>query len=283
MKFLIVGDMHIKYTAPVFRKNTYYEELLNKIDQINVLMNKYTATPICLGDLFNSYVEDYFETIAYDLSSKFKGLWSSIVGNHDCKNLDGNLKGTSFGVLNKANILLLPDSYFPFMDYFHYYKRKEFTGKSKNKIAFIHDYVMPNGTNENFEYKECFENDYKIVFCGHYHYPFDVVVGQTRYINPGSLMRSTIKELELNRTPEVILFDSDTLEVQHIPLKVKPLQEVSNPLEENKLDSTFESKFVDMLLKNDLNGDSNDIISLLQKNKVDDKIIEYIKAKMEEI
>lgn len=283
MKYIVVGDPHIKYTAPVFRKNTYYEELLDKIDQINVLMNKYTATPICLGDLFNSYVEDYFETIAYDLSSKFNGLWASIIGNHDCKSIDGNLKGTSFGVLNKANIVLLPDSYFPFMDFFHYYKRKEFTGKSKNKVAFIHDYIMPKGTKEKFEYKECFQNDYKVVFCGHYHYPFDVVVGGTRYINPGSLMRSTITELELNRTPEVILFDSDTLEVQHIPLKVKPLQEVSNTLEENKLDSTFESKFVDMLLKNDLTGDNNDIISLLKKNKVDDNIVKYIQTKMEEI
>ena len=142
---------------------------------------------------------------------------------------------------------------------------------------------MPRGTKENFEYKECFENEYRLVFCGHYHYPFDYSVGRTIYLNPGSLMRSTVKELQLNRTPEVILFDDDTLEYKHIPLKVKPLSEVSNPLEENKLDKTFESKFVDMLLKNDLTGSNNDIISLLQKNNIDKNVVEYIQKKMDEI
>ena len=69
----------------------------------------------------------------------------------------------------------------------------------------------------------------------------------------------------------------------HIPLKVKPLTEVSNPLQENKLDKTFESKFVDMLLKNDLTGNNNDIINLLQKNNIDKNVVEYIQKKMDEI
>lgn len=279
MRTLIVGDLHIKYVAPVFRK-TYYEDLLDKIDQINNLSKTYNCDVICLGDFFNSYVEDYFETIAYDLSDRLKN-WYSLIGNHDCKSVDGNLKGTSFGVLLKSGLLQLPQ--FAGHDYFHYYNRKNFTGKSENKVAFIHDYIMPSGTKENFEYRECFENDYRIVFCGHWHYPYDLTIGSTRYINPGSLMRSTIKELQLKRTPEVILFNDETLEVKHIPLKVKPLEEVSNSLEENKLDKTFESKFADMLLKNDLTGNNNDIISLLKKNKVEDNIIQYIQNKISEV
>ena len=280
MNLVIVGDLHIKYVAPTFRKETYFQELKDKINQINIVAQENNAKVLCLGDFFNSYVEDYFELIIYELADMIYG-WQSLIGNHDCKSVDGNLKGTSFGVLVQMNTIKIPTC--GSFDYFHYYNRNQFTGKSINQVAFIHDYIMPKGTKEKFEYKECFENDYKVVFCGHYHYPFDVVVGGTRYINPGSLMRSTVKELELNRTPEVILLDSDTLQVTHIPLKVKPLQEVSNSLEENKLDSTFESKFVDMLLKNNLTGDNEDIISLLQKNKVDDKIVKYIQTKMEEI
>ena len=207
--------------------------------------------------------------------------WQSLIGNHDCKSVDGNLRGTSFGVLVQMDTIKIPNN--GSFDYFHYYNREQFTGKSINQIAFIHDYIMPSGTKENFEYKECFENDYRIVFCGHYHYPFDKNVGGTRYINPGSLMRSTIKELELNRTPEVILFNSDTMEVKHIPLKVKPLIEVANTLEENKLDKTFESKFADMLLKNDLTGDNGDIINLLKKNNIEPSIISYIEQKLEEV
>lgn len=278
--YIIVGDLHIKYKAPVFRKETYFEELKNKLNQINILAKNNNAKVICLGDFFNSYVEDYFELISYELSDLIYG-WYSIIGNHDCKSVDGSLKGTSFGVLEQLQQIKIPS--FPEIDCFHYYNREKFTGKSNNKIALIHDYIMPKGTKENFEYKECFENDYRLVFCGHYHYPFDITINKTRYINPGSLMRSTVKELQLNRIPEVVLFNSETLDAEHIPLKVKSLQEVSNTLEENKLDKDFESKFVDMLLSNNLNGGTEDIVGILNKNNIDKNIISYVENKLREI
>jgi len=279
MKYIIVGDLHIKYKAPTFRKETYFEELKDKINQINILAKENNAKIICLGDFFNSYVEDYFELISYELNDMIYG-WYSLIGNHDSKDVNGSLKGTSFGVLEKAGVIRVAN--FPELDCFHYFERNKFTGKSKNKIALIHDYIMPKGTKEFFDYKECFENEYKIVFCGHYHYPFDVMVGRTRYINPGSLMRSTITELQLKRNPEVILVDSETFEVKHFPLKVKSLEEISNPVE-SKLNNDFSSKFADMLVKNRLTGDNNDIIQLLKKNKVDDNVVQYIENKLKEV
>lgn len=279
--YVVVGDPHIKYTAPTFRKETYFEELKDKLNQINIIAKNNQARVITLGDFFNSYVEDHFESIMYEISDMIYG-WFSLIGNHDCKNTEGNLKGTSFGVLETVGYIRTEPP--AFLDFYHYFKRETFPKQSKNKIALIHDYIMPKDTKENFEYKECKENGYNIVFCGHYHYPFDITVGNTRYINPGSLMRSTVKELQLNRTPEVILFNDQSLDVRHIPLIVKPLIEVSNTLEENKLDKTFESKFVDMILKNDLvNNNSNDIINLLQKNNVEISIIEYIERKLREL
>ena len=160
-KYIIVGDLHIKYTAPIFRKPTYFQELISKIDQINTIAKENNAKVICLGDFFNSYVEDYFESIMYELADRIYG-WYSLIGNHDCKDVEGNLKGTSFGILEKMGYIKTEAP--AYLDFFHYYKRNNFTGKSKNKIALIHDYIMPSGTKENFEYKECFENDYDIIF-----------------------------------------------------------------------------------------------------------------------
>lgn len=279
--YVIVGDPHIRYTAPTFRKDNFFEELKDKINQVNIIAKENYAKVICLGDFFNSYVEDYFELIMYDLANMIYG-WSSIIGNHDCKNVEGILKGTSFGALVQVDTLRVFEN--NKFDVFHYYNRKDFTGKSTKQVAFIHDYIMPKGTKVNFDYKECTENDYRVVFCGHYHYPYDITVGGTRYINPGSLMRLTVSELELKRTPEVILFNDETFEIKHIPLKVKPLEEISNPLEENKLDKTFESKFANMLLESGLaNNDSNDIINLLKKNNVNTDIINYIDIKLKEL
>lgn len=278
---IVVGDTHIRFTAPICRKTSYYEEMLNKIDQINKIAKDNDAKIICLGDFFNNYVEDYFEKIVYDLSDKLKN-WYTLLGNHDCKSVDGDVRGTSLGVLIKTGLIKLATSKeFPEIDFFHYYNRNEFTGKSKNKIAFIHDYIMPKGTKEHFEYKECDENDYSLVFCGHYHYSYDIITGKTRYINPGSLMRSTITEKILNRTPEIVLLKNSI--IKHIPLKVKPLEDILE-VGKNELDKTFDSKFVDMLLKNDLVTNSgNDIILLLKKNNINKNIIEYVDKKLKEI
>ena len=280
--FIVAGDTHIRYTAPSFRKETFYNELLNKIEQINDLAEKYDATVICLGDFFNNYVEDYFEAIAFDLSSLTKN-WYSIIGNHDCKSSNGDLRGTSFGVMVKSGLLNILEDTADF-DAFHYYKKDLFEKQNTNKkIAFIHDYVMPKGTKENFEYKECNENQYDFVFCGHYHYPFDVQVGHTRYINPGSLMRLTVSELKLNRNPEVILYIGETQEIKHISLKVKPLIDIVEKQEES-INKTFDSKFVDMLLSNNLvNNNGSDITNLLKQNKVENEVVEYVDKKLKEI
>lgn len=292
--FIVVGDMHIRYTAPSFRKSTFYSELLNKIDQINKLARQYNADVICLGDLFNSYVEDYFELISYDLINRIKG-WYSLIGNHDCKTTNGDLRGTSFGTLKAANIIKLGLDFAKKYNndkveyhFFDYYNRQNLMKKQiiseedrdkKVRIAFIHDYVMPKGTKENFEYKECEENDYNIVFCGHYHYPFDCIVGRTRYINPGSLMRLTISEVKLNRVPEVILYNSNKIE--HIKLKCSSIDDIV--IETNSVTEKFESKFAEMLLENDLSCNDNNIVNLLKKNNVDKNIIDYIENKSREV
>lgn len=278
---IVVGDIHIRYTAPSFRKNTFYNELLNKLNQINLLANKYYADVVCLGDFFNSFVEDYFESIAYDLSTVINN-WYSLIGNHDSKSVDGNIRGTSFGVLVKSNLLKVINTV-DNIDVFHYYNREDYTGKSKNNIALIHDYILPKGTKENFEYKECEENDYKLVISGHYHYPYDVTVGNTRYVNPGSLMRLTVKELELNRTPEVLLVNTVDNSVKHIPLEVSPLSDIVEHTDVQEV-NVFESKFVNMLLQSNLEDNNvHNIVDILKQNNVDPNIVSYIKSKVEEI
>lgn len=278
---IIVGDLHVKYIAPSFRKESFYAELLNKIRQIKFLAEKYDADVICLGDFFNSYVEDYFELISFDLCDLING-WYSVIGNHDCKSANGDLRGTSFGSLVKSNILKVLETNDK-IDVFHYYNRKDF-GKfdTKNKIAFIHDYIMPAETKENFEFIACEQNNYNFVFCGHYHYPFDKKAGNTRYINPGSVMRLTISEVKLNRNPEVILFNTEDNSLKHIKLKINSLEQILQ--EQQKIDINFNSKFADMLLENNLlNNSGNDIVELLNKNNVDDNIVNYVKNVIDKI
>ena len=52
MNLVIVGDPHIKYTAPTFRKETYFQELKDKINQINIIAKENNAkVSILLGEV----------------------------------------------------------------------------------------------------------------------------------------------------------------------------------------------------------------------------------------
>lgn len=295
MKLLIVGDIHCDFVGPKNRSENFYNCFIEKIKQIEQIANVCDIDNIvCLGDFFENYVVDYFERIIFDLSTILsKRNWYSLVGNHDNKKVDGtDIRGTSFGAL-VATGLLKEAKHLPNIlqnvncDIFDYYNRENF---DKNKkfddklsIAFIHEFVMPENTNENFDFKKCEESNYDFVFCGHYHYDFDEKVGKTRYINPGSLMRLTINKKDADRNPKIIIFDTETRELDYVLLETKNDVFLNNTANEEKL-LNFNSKFTEMLIdKNLTQGNSNDIITLLKKNNVDEKIVKYIQKKTEEI
>lgn len=295
-KFIVVGDIHVSFNGPKRRESNYYTCLINKLKQIRDLQKENDNCPvICLGDFFDTKVAEHLEKMIFDLSPLLKN-WYSLIGNHDNHKENGSdLRGTSFGLLNESGFLKLGKDFSKkynkdniSYDFYDYYKREDYHKNKKDnkdlKIAFIHDYIMPSGTNVNYEFKECKENDYNIVFCGHYHYNFDEIKGKTRFINPGCLMRTTIAKDDINRTPQVILVDfSKEDPIIYHKLKYNSSESVFEQ-NNNILDNTFDSKFTEMLLKNDLTtSSSNDIIEILKKNNVEDSIISYIEEKNKEV
>lgn len=295
-KFIVVGDIHASFVGPKRREDNYYTCLIDKLKQIRVIQKDNNNCPvICLGDFFDHKVTEHLEKMIFDLVPLLKN-WYSVIGNHDNHKENGaDLKGTSFGLLNETGILKLGtdfcnnfDQDILHFDCFDYYNRdqygtKELNGKDIN-VAFVHDYIMPSGTKANYEFKECAESGYDYVFTGHFHYAFDVVKGKTRFINPGSLMRMTIAQEDMIKEPKIVLVDfSQKDPIIYHKLKIKSSEAV---FKQNKavLDTTFESKFTEMLLKNELvSGSSQDIVSILKKNKVDEKIVNYIEQKSREM
>lgn len=296
--FIIVGDLHADFNGPKRRTDNYYECFLDKMKQIKEISKQNGNCPIvCLGDFFNHKVTEHLEKMVFDLIQILKGTqFYSLIGNHDNNKENAlDLRGTSFGLLKETGIIKLGEDFSKEVfnnnncnaDFFDYYKREEFGKNTKDfkfNIAFVHDYIMPKGTKVNYDFKECKENKYDFVFEGHYHIPYDVTVGKTRYINPGSLMRMTVAEEDMNREPKIVLFSIlDKEPIKYIKLKAKPYKEIFE-LNKSILENNFESKFTDMLVKNELtSGNTEDIVKILEKNNVDKKVINYIKTKNEEI
>lgn len=295
-KFIVVGDIHASFVGPKRREDNYYTCLIDKLKQIRAIQKDNNNCPvICLGDFFDHKVTEHLEKMIFDLVPLLKN-WYSVIGNHDNHKENGaDLKGTSFGLLNETGILKLGTDFCKkfsndkvHFDCFDYYNRDQYGTKELDKsvvnIAFVHDYIMPSGTKVNYEYKECAENGYNYVFAGHYHTPYSVTKGHTDFINPGSLMRMTIAQEDMIKEPKIVLVDfSQKDPIIYHKLKVLAPEAI---FEQNKevLDTTFESKFTEMLLKNELvTGSTQDIVSILKKNNVDDKLVNYIERKAQEV
>ncbi|MCM1260596.1 MAG: metallophosphoesterase family protein [Staphylococcus sp.] len=297
MKFIIVGDIHCDFVGPKTRTENFYSCFLDKMQQITKIAKENNIKHIiCLGDFFENYVVDYFEKIIYDLAPIMSQVnWYSLIGNHDSKRIDQEVYGTSFGALVASGLIKDKNELKKLIekemncDFYDYWNKDEFSNKIKHNnnklsIAFIHDFIMPNNTKENFEFKKCEETNYDYVFLGHYHYDFDEIVGKTRYINPGSLMRLTISERDKNKQPKVIIFDTKgngLVEYKFLETK-KDVFDLEN--KQNTLSKDFDSKFAKMLVdKNLADGNSSDIIDFLKKNKIDEKIVQYVTLKLEDI
>lgn len=298
MKLLIIGDLHLRYTPPINRTNEFYNDLLNKIKEIKQIQldnNIEDENVICLGDVFDNFVVDYAEKIIYDVGPYIKG-WTFLIGNHDCKEENGDTRGTTFGILQKLNIIkvkqmITKDNHI--LMFFNYHNRNQIYNHDFNikniidttKIAFIHDYIVPNKIAKKYNVEdivtcENMKTDFDYVFCGHYHYSYDVTYNNTRFINPGALLRKTIDKDDMKRKVKVILYNSNSEEkIKDIYLKsCRNYKDVFKIDETDIMKKDLDSKFIQQLQDIKLYGNSfNDVINLLIINKVDNNIINYIK------
>lgn len=298
MKLLIIGDLHLRYTPPINRTNEFYNDLLNKIKEIKQIQldnNIEDENVICLGDVFDNFVVDYAEKIIYDVGPYIKG-WTFLIGNHDCKEENGDTRGTTFGILQKLNIIkvkpiITKDNHI--LVFFNYYNRNQIYKYDFNfkeiidvtKIAFIHDYIVPNKIAKKYNVEdivtcENMKTDFDYIFCGHYHYSYDITHNNTRFINPGALLRKTIDKDDMKRKVKVILYNSDSEEkIKDIYLKsCRNYKDVFKIDENDIIKKDLDSKFIQQLQDIKLYGNSfNDVINLLKTNNVDNNIINYIK------
>lgn len=298
MKLLIIGDLHLRYTPPINRTNDFYQDLLNKLKEIKKIQldnNIEDENVICLGDVFDNFVVDYAEKIIYDVGPYIKG-WTFLIGNHDCKEENGDTRGTTFGILQKLNIIkvkqiITKDNHI--LMFFNYYNRNQIYKYDFNikeiidstKIAFIHDYIVPNKIAKKYNVEdivtcENMKTDFDYIFSGHYHYSYDIVYKNTRFINPGALLRKTIDKDDMMRKVKVILYNSNSEEkIKDIYLKsCRNYKDVFKIDENDIMKKDLDSKFIQQLQDIKLYGNTfSDVINLLKSNNVDNNVINYIK------
>jgi len=298
---LLTADIHLRENNPICRKDDYFEAQNRKIRFIKDLSEKNNIPILDGGDLFNnSKSSPFLETWAIkNLPKNF----ITVPGNHDL--LDHSLdqiNRSSLGVLEASKIIrvgmgcykdpievpIISDVYksilifcFPYGSKFDKNAELEVSENFKEdkylKIALAHIFAYTT-------YMDWMSNDamkvsainriahqFSVIITGHNHSCFISKTSKNIVINPGSLMRSSIKQIDY-RPAIFLLFDDLTIETVYLPIEEGVVEKNKikvNTLSENLENEDVIDEDIELLFKHNLQTYYN-------KNKTRKEVINFI-------
>jgi predicted phosphodiesterase len=232
---ILTGDIHLRDTCPISRKDNYWLAQEKKIIFIMDLQEKYGIPIIDSGDLLHK---------AY--SSPFLESWAinnlppmiTIPGNHDLPNHNLDLfHKSSLSVLNSAlNMRVIREPKEGafigggiYIYGFYYGCKQEFKNiksfeSTKRKVAIIHDMVYESEIDPNIPGQKSISllkkfKDADLILTGHNHKNFVVEYQKRLLVNVGSMMRMTADQIDYQ--PKIYLWyaDNNTLEEIYLPIE----------------------------------------------------------------
>ena len=294
---LLTADWHIRSDAPENRIDDFLNEQERKIDFILDMSNNYYCPILIAGDIGdkskweNWLLEKYIK--------KFKAHSQNILvlpGQHDLPNHRlGKLSESGLGVLaaSKAIIELtrlnLLGGGISWLSPFPFGKELCLIDVLKNNnqyksIAIIHQLVsqsklwegQQNFTSAKSLLKKFF--CYDLIVSGDNHQSFIKRYKGQLLVNPGSIMRSTIAQI--NHKPKVYLWKAEDNEIKEIEIPIRPPEKVFDLSAIKKQDKREERMlaFVESL-KSDCEfkmSFKNNLNKFLNKNKIDQAIKDKI-------
>ena len=221
---IFVGDVHLKGSSPISRKDNYAEVILNKIRFIRDYANAIGCTTIIfLGDIFDTVNTSlqYFShclSLFKDISNSGIDLYT-IVGNHDIRydSLE-TLPITPLGILLESGAVRLLDNLTiddVYIQGCHYSNKPiKNTNQDLYSILLLHRFYE-NGFNEEPITKEdVVELGYDTYILGHDHRPYITITMEDprdiKIIRPGSLARNSSDQYNKLRKPRILIMDTDT-------------------------------------------------------------------------
>ena len=241
MKIAIVGDPHISEKTPRCRIDNYLETVLGKLEYIA----KNNDKVIILGDLFHIHSNStlLFNTV-YKVFAKYPNKFISILGNHDVfHNNISALNRTTIGSLYYTGVLDLKLKGFELggirFEVSNVLKdmSKIPVDKDNESILLGHNYYGTElSPKETFSREDITKLNYKMVFLGHDHKPYDEeFVGNSILVRMGSLTRIDTQDYNKDRKIYYYQLDSETMEYDKLPVPCKSTTEVYNENAYNKV------------------------------------------------
>ena len=214
------------------RCDNFLDTALDKLDFI-ASNNDYV---VIAGDLFHtSSNTNYIFYKVYQLMTKHAGKFFAIPGNHDLvhNNLEA-LEKTTIGSLALTGALSLQFNTFKIdnaeFQVSHVFKNIETlpVDETNSKVLIGHNYLeMPAVAKESFTREELRNLNYKLVFLGHDHKPYDEeLLGESILIRMGSLTRIDTQLYNKDRKIYYYQLDSQTLEYEKKEVPSQPVRQI---------------------------------------------------------
>lgn len=293
MKIIATADWHLSKTTPISRTDAdYYQSCLDKVEQIVNYAKEYDAIICIAGDIFdNLKVTPYMINSLYE---KLQGIRAfSVAGQHDMEYRNVT-DSCAYSTLVKLGCIMHLNRH---TEYHH--SRCGIAGVSFNeevprnlnaKVALVHKTITEN--DPPFFLKDAVRassimklmQGCSIIISGDYHVPFVKRKQNQVLINCGSLMRKGKDQMEYK--PCVWLVDTDTLDVEPLPLKIKSIEEVfsyavrNETIPQQNIMLADMDKVIERLTKEELKPSFENILMALAE---EESLDEQEKDEMKEI
>ena len=273
MRFLYLQDFHLTGKTPCNRMDNFYQSLLLKLDEVLLLAKKNKVDFIIDGgDFFNSeLVANTIVDDALDKIEKTKINWYMLFGNHPMVGHSiENSKATSLQhmfnrskyVEHLTTLTLTASKQKGIIDYlqgFEYkhnieqdIKEKGLYCKEPNasfKIAVVHALITQKPLMDKIMHipiKDV-KTDFNVVFVAHNHLSWGILEQNgVKFVNIGCLGRTGVDEVDI--IPTIVLIDSETHQIDLIPLKSAKKGDEVFDLEKVAINKQFEGE-IDNFIK----------------------------------
>lgn len=291
MKFLCTADWHVRKENPKYRKDDYLAAQLTKIEFLVKYANKKDAMILLAGDIFDSPKAGYgtVNAVSKILStSKYQVI--TCFGNHDTTFHSQDLSNTPYGNLLVSGRIVENPIFFHNMTTIHslgWEGKAPTPTEGDTNILLGHVSVFEkevpfwceNGLAAK-QIKKMYPGFDYYVF-GDIHIPFV----KKNIINPGSLTRSTVGQVDFKPCAYLLDTELDTIEKVMIPIEDK---EIVFNLDQQEMDKMKDVKalnsFIDAI---NYAGDKPKfrtvLESVVKQSKASEEVVEVINSVLEEV
>lgn len=225
-----ITDSHFTNSPPEKRIDNIYSTQFDKYREFVKLTNAWNAQPYHGGDFTDTHRPPLnFLNKLNEITAEFKTKPKCVIGNHDIIGYNINsYKDCAIGNFVSSNLTEIAESeivktaagsyrvlVFHFTSNHTLDMYKNIPHYDGNTILFSHNMIVKNPVPYPHLLAEdvlAVVPDNTLILSGHYHIPFDVSIGTSRCINPGSYLR--FERMQSNkRKPLIIRVDPFTLKV----------------------------------------------------------------------